>query len=79
MTHPFHPLFGREFDLIDHRRCWAEDRLFYMDEEGEIRGLAAQWTSEVADNPFVVVSAGRSHLRVADLVELVKLIRGVSR
>jgi hypothetical protein len=31
----------------------------------------------VADDPFLVVSVGRSHFRVADLLELIQLVRGV--
>jgi hypothetical protein len=30
----------------------------------------------VADDPFVVMSAGRSHFRVADLLELAEFVRG---
>ncbi len=79
MTHPFHPLCGREYDLIDYRHCWAEDRVFYIDEKDEVRSLPARWTSAVAEDPAVVVSAGRSHFRVADLVELAKIVLGVGR
>lgn len=79
VTHPFHPLFGAAYDLIDYRHCWAEDRVFYIDEAEQIRSLPARWTSVVADNPFVVVSAGRSFFRVSDLVKLTKLVRGADR
>ena len=75
MTHPFHPLFGREYELIDSRHCWGEDRVFYVDDGDEVRGLPAHWTSAVADDPFVALSAGRSHFCVADLVQLAKLAR----
>jgi hypothetical protein len=76
VTHPFHPLLGREYELIDYRHFWSEDRVVYVDETGQARSLPARWTSAVADDPAVVVSAGRSHFRVADLVALVKLLRG---
>jgi hypothetical protein len=79
VTHPFHPLFGREYDLVDYRHFWSEDRVVYVDEEGQARSLPARWTSAVPDDPAVVVSAGRSPFRVVDLVELVKLVRGGSR
>lgn len=79
MTHPFHPLRGREYDLIDYRHFWSEDRIVYVDETGEARSLPARWTSAVAEDPAVVVSAGRAHLRVADLLELAKRIRGATR
>ncbi len=79
MTHPFHPLFGREYDLIQYRHFWGQDRVVYVDESGEARSLPARWTSAVADDPVVVVSAGRSYYRVADLLELVKLVLGTDR
>lgn len=79
VTHPFHPMFGHEHDLINYTHCWGEDRVFYVDEAGQIRALPARWTSAAADDPFVVVSAGRSHFRVADLLELVSLVRGARR
>ena len=79
VTHPFHPRFGSEFDLISYNHCWGEDRVFYVDETEQIRSLPARWTSAVADDPFVVLSAGRSHFRVADLVELASLVRGSGR
>jgi len=72
-------MFGHEHDLINYTHCWGEDRVFYVDETGQIRALPARWTSAAADDPFVVVSAGRSHFRVADLLELVSLVRGARR
>jgi len=79
VTHPFHPLFEREFDLINCTRCWGEDRVFYVDETEQVCSLPARWTSVLADDPFMVISAGRAHFRAADLLELVKLVRGVSQ
>jgi hypothetical protein len=79
VTHPFHPLRGREYDLVDYRHFWSEDRVVYVDETGAARSLPARWTSAVAEDPAVVVSAGRAHFRVDDLLELAKLVRGLSR
>ena len=64
---------------MDYRRSWGEDRVVYVDELGEARSLPSRWTSATADDPAVVVSAGRSHFLVVDLVELVKLIQVVER
>ena len=79
VIHPFHPLFEREFELFDYRKCWGEDRVFYLDEAGVLRSLPARWTSAVADDPLVVIAAGRSLFRVPDLLELVDLVRGAKR
>ncbi len=77
VTHPFHPLFGREFELVHCRQCWGEDRVFYLDEGEELRSIPARWTSVDAGDPLVVISAGRSLYRVADLLELAKLTREI--
>ena len=37
VTHLFHPLFGYEFDLISYAHCWAEDRVFYLDDTQHAR------------------------------------------
>ncbi len=75
VTHPFHPLYGREFELININQCWGDERVFYVDETTEqVRSLPAGWTSAVAEDPFVMVAAGRSHFRVADLLALVKFV-----
>lgn len=78
MTHPFHPLLGREFVLIEYRHFWGEDRVVYVGDTGAASSFPARWTSAVAEDPVVVLSAGRSHFRATDLVELAKLVRGVN-
>lgn len=74
VTHPFHPLHGREFELIDYRHNWGEDHVYFSDATGLVRRLPARWTSVWAQDPFVAAAAGRSPLRVADLGELADLI-----
>ena len=74
ITHPFHPLFGREIDFVDRQQRWGEDRVLYRDPEGYLLSLPARWTSVEAEDPFVVVAAGRSHFRAADLIDLMALI-----
>jgi len=36
---------------------WAEDRVFFFDEERQLRSLPAAWTDVVGVDPFVVVAA----------------------
>lgn len=74
MTHPFHPLYGREFTLADRRLTWGEDRVYYYDEASTLRRLPASWTSIAAPSVFEAVSAGRAHFRLDDLLQLVALI-----
>jgi len=74
VTHPFHPLYGREFRLVDRRNTWGEDRVYFHDQAGVLRRLPTAWTNAAAPNPFDAVSAGRSAFRVDDLLQLVALI-----
>ena len=73
MTHRFHPLCGRQFEFVARRRNWGEDRVYYHDERGELVSLPTGWTDAAEVDPFVVVAAGRSPFRVADLLELADL------
>lgn len=49
--------------------------MFYLDEGEDLRSIPARWTSVIVDDPFVVISAGRSLYRLVDLLELTKLMR----
>ena len=79
MTHPFHPWVGREFVTVGTRQAWGEDRVFFFDGDGAQRSLPTGWTDDVAPDPFVALSGGRSAFRVADLVALGELIDGLRR
>jgi len=74
VTHRFHPLFGCEFEFVKRRRNWGEDRVYVYDDHGELCSLPLAWTDLAPEDPFVVVAAGRSALRTADLVELAELV-----
>src|SRR6266849_6844726 len=75
VTHPFHPLYGREFEFVAHRHNWGEDRVHLRDENGVLFSLPAGWTDAAAADPFVVIADGRCPfttgglLAVADLVD----------
>ena len=77
MTHPFHPWRQREFVFVAARRTWGEDRVFFLDEDGVQRSLPRAWTDAVDVDPFVAVAAGRSALRIEDLMALTGLIAGL--
>jgi Family of unknown function (DUF5372) len=70
VTHRFHPLSGRSFEFVNRRKSWQSDRVYFFDDAGELACLPAEWTDVVLEDPFVVVSAGRSPFRTADLLEL---------
>ena len=74
VTHPFHPLYQHEFDLISYRQNWGDHCVWFADAEGRLHSLPAGWTDAVAVDPFVAIAAGRSRLRVAELLELTRWI-----
>jgi hypothetical protein len=77
ITHPFHPYFGRDFALVTWRHNWAEDRVYFQDGSQRLRSVSSQWTDLVADDPVVVIGEGRAHLRIADMLELADLLKGL--
>ncbi len=85
MTHPFHPLYGRDFEFVAHRQNWGEDRVCLHDEDGQLFSLPAGWTDVVPADPFVVIAAGRCPftaeglLAVADLADRSRQQRDADR
>ena len=59
--------------MVDRRRTWGEDRVYYQ-EGRELKRMPAAWTSAATPDPFVSLSAGRALFRVEDLLELSTLI-----
>ena len=74
MTHPFHPLAGCGFVFIALRQTWGEDRVFFYDEDGTVCSLPVGWTDALPADVFVTVAAGRSLLRLEDLMVLRELV-----
>jgi hypothetical protein len=74
VTHPFHPLAGREYEFVEHRQNWGEDRVCLHDENGVLFSLPAGWTDVAAADPFVVVAAGRCPFTTAGLLALAGLV-----
>ena len=79
VTHPFHPLRNCKFELIEYRVAWGEDRVYFLNSFGQLQRLPASWTDVGGEDPFAAVAAGRSPLRVRELVRLADLILRLSR
>jgi hypothetical protein len=75
VIHPFHPLCGREFKRASYYQTWGENRVYFHDDNQRLRAMPADWTSLATQDPFVIIAAGRSWFRVADLLDLVQMIR----
>jgi hypothetical protein len=70
ITHPFHPLCGREFELICRRRHWGEDRAVYEGQNGRLCTIASAWTDIDPADEFRLVAADRAAFRTVDLLAL---------
>ena len=79
VTHPFHPLHGRELEVVDHRH-FQDGEYFYVDVgNGQVTRLPEAWTSLGAQDPFVTISAGRSLFLIKDLKRLSRLVGEILR
>jgi hypothetical protein len=71
-------LEGEEFELVGFAHTWGEHRVFFRKPaEQRVFSLPASWTDVEAPDAFVVMSAGRSVFRPADLLALADLLDGL--
>lgn len=77
MTHPFHPLHGQQFEMLSYRHNWGEYRVTFYQTPDRVRALPAAWTSLAPPDRSRILAAGRAAFRVADLLELARLIERI--
>ena len=70
ITHPLHPLRGTRYELLERRRTWSADRVFYFDGNGTQCFFATNVTDVLPPDAFLEASVGRAPFRLADLLEL---------
>lgn len=64
--------------MIMHREGWGEERVYYIDKNGDICLIPLSWTDVQPSDPFVVMSAGRSWLRIPELLDMVRRIKEIN-
>jgi hypothetical protein len=74
ITHPFHPQFGHEIEVVCRRPHWGEDRIVYSDQRGALRSIAAGLTDAVPQGEFQRVADGRATFGTVDLMALCSLL-----
>jgi hypothetical protein len=79
VTHPFHPLSGRQLACVGDRNNRYGMTLLLEVDEGAICAVPPQWTDVVAPDPEIVLGGQRALFRVADLLELANLVDRLSR
>jgi hypothetical protein len=77
VTHPFHPLQGQQFVLVQVRLNWGEERVYYLDAHERLRSIPLSWTNLAAPDPFVTLATGRAYFRPVDLLALTNLLREI--
>ena len=74
ITHPFHPMAGKEFELVCRRLHWGEDRVVYACPDGTLRSIAASLTDVEPLDEFRRAAGGSAAFRTAALLELCALL-----
>jgi hypothetical protein len=74
VIHPFHPMRGKKFEVVDYYHSGAEKRAFFRDESGDLKSIPIAWTDLSPPDPFVSFSKGRSLFRVKELLSLCGLL-----
>ena len=74
MTHPFHPLNGRQLVCVGERYNRYGTRLLLRVDEDHVCSVPRQWTDVVSPEPELVIGEGRALLGVADLLQLADLV-----
>ena len=67
-------MFGQDFELVERRSNWGENRVYFSDSHGHVQSLPTSYTDVAAVDPFVEIAAGRSYFRFDDLKELIVLL-----
>jgi hypothetical protein len=74
VTHPFHPLRGKTFELLAVRNNWGSDRVSFLSAEGRLRTLPLEWTDVHRPDLVVTLGAGRALFRADLLRQLRRLV-----
>jgi hypothetical protein len=70
-------LYGQQFEILSYRHNWGAYRVTFYQTPDRVRALPAAWTSLAPSDPTVILAAGRAAFRVADLLELSRLIQRI--
>ncbi len=79
VTHPFHPLSGRQLPCVGERYNRYGRRLLLRVDGEIVCSVPPQWTDVVGPDPEIVLGEHRALVRVADLVELAQLVDRLGR
>jgi uncharacterized protein DUF5372 len=78
ITHPFHPLTGRQLVCVGERYNRYGRTLLLQTDDECVRTVPPQWTDAVAPDPEIVMGGQRALFCVGDLLELARLVDRLS-
>ena len=74
VTHPFHPYSGQQFPCVGERYNRYGKRLLLRIDKRTVCSVPPQWTDLVTPDLETVLGEGRALFRLADLLELARLV-----
>ena len=77
ITHPFHPLFEREFELVCIQSIFGRRRVYFHQDGERLWTVPLAWTDLAPPDCFREMAQGRSLFRPDDLLRLASLIEGL--
>jgi len=79
VIHPFHPFSGQQLTCLGERYNRYGRRLLLQVDDQTVCSVPPQWTDLVAQDPEIVMGEQRALFRVADLMELARLVERLGR
>jgi hypothetical protein len=78
ITHPFHPLSGKQLACVGERYNPYGRRFLLQGDDGTICSVPERWTDLARPDPEILLGKHRALFRVADLLSLVRLVDQLS-
>lgn len=79
VIHPFHPLYGQTFSLVTFRQNWAEDKVYYHDDQERLKSLPSSYTDILPADPFIVLSGKESLFHPQHMLALLRLMESLQQ
>jgi hypothetical protein len=78
ITHPFHPLKGQTFPILQSKRISGKDLLFLRGTDRGTFAVPREWTDQADPSPLAAVGLPPTILEARCLLALVELLRPLS-
>jgi hypothetical protein len=79
VTHPFHPLAGKRFQVLKRRKVGGRELLSLLDEGKGPIALLREWTDQAPPSPYAGVLEKPPILEAACLLKLLELVEGIKK